>query len=132
MANELAPGRKLKTRDLAPSDLADLKPRSKIWIERSGEVVMSDWRMALLEAIARTGSLAKAAEEMGVPYRSAWQKIKESEERLGMRLVDTQCGGADGGSSQLTEAANDLLFRYRQLSEGISELVDKRFRESFC
>ena len=54
MANELAPGRKLKTRDLAPSDLADLKPRSKIWIERSGEVVMSDWRLARLEAIART------------------------------------------------------------------------------
>lgn len=131
IAKELGADQNLEPHRLPPGDLAELKPRSKLWIERNGEVVMSDWRMAILEAIDRTGSLAKAAEELGVPYRSAWQKIKESEERLGIRLVDTRSGGADGGSSQLTEDAHLLLRRYRHFSEGIAELVDRRFRESF-
>src|SRR3972149_7137968 len=93
----------------SPSDLAWLEPRSKIWIERNGEAVLSDWRVALLEAIDRTGSLAKAAEDVGVPYRSAWQKMKGSEERLGFQLIIAHSGGADGGSSELTEAAQEPL-----------------------
>ncbi|HLC29611.1 MAG TPA: LysR family transcriptional regulator [Dehalococcoidia bacterium] len=131
MTEKLAQDEDLGVNTHLSADPADLKLRLKVWVERKGEVVMSDWRMALLEAIARTGSLAKAAEELGVPYRSAWQKIKESEERLGTRLIDTRSGGADGGSSQLTEAANDLLRSYRHLSEGLAELVDRRFKESF-
>lgn len=131
IAKELGADQNLKPHRLPPSDLAELRPRSKLWIERNGEAVMSDWRMAILEAIDRTGSLAKAAEELGVPYRSAWQKIKESEERLGTRLVDTRSGGADGGSSQLTEDAHLFLRRYRHFSEGIAGLVDRKFKESF-
>ena len=108
-----------------------LEPRSKLWIERDGTVVLSDWRMALLEGVARTGSLSKAAEEMGVPYRTAWQKRKDTEERLGVRLFDTQSGGADGGGSVLSAAAKDLLRRYRQFGEGLNELVDRRFGRAF-
>ncbi|MCL5959771.1 MAG: LysR family transcriptional regulator [Chloroflexi bacterium] len=93
--------------------------------------MLSDWRVALLEAIERTGSLAKAADDLGVPYRSAWQKIKESEERLGIRLIITHSGGAEGGSSELTESAHDLLSRYHQFTDGLAELIDRRFKEAF-
>ncbi len=105
--------------------------RSKLWLEVDGKAVLGDWRAAILEGIDRTGSLAKAAEELGTPYRTAWQRLKESEESLGMRLVDSQSGGADGGRSTLTPAARDLLRRYREFSEGIEELINERFRESF-
>jgi len=115
-----------------PNRLNGLEPRSKFWIELEGEAVLSDWRVALLEAIDRTGSLARAAEEMGVPYRSAWQKIKESEERLGIRLIDTQSGGIEGGGSVLTDAAQDLLRRYHQFIDGLAESVDRRFRQAFA
>ncbi len=131
MAKELISDHELKSGSNLPSGPARLEPRSKIWIERNGDTVLSDWRVALLEAIERTGSLAKAAEEVGIPYRSAWQKIKESEERLGIRLVNTHCGGAEGGSSELTDAAYDLVRRYRQFTDGLAELVDKRFKEAF-
>ena len=109
----------------------NLKQRSKVWIERDGGVVLSDWRVTLLETIEREGSLTRAAAAMGVPYRSAWERIRESEERLGLRLVETQSGGEGGGGSTLTEAGRDLVRRYRQFTEGINELVDRRFRESF-
>ncbi|MBI2907682.1 MAG: LysR family transcriptional regulator [Chloroflexi bacterium] len=121
----------LKIKDFAYVAPGGLEPRSKIWIEQDGDVVLSDWRIKLLEAIDRTGSLAKAADEMGVPYRSAWQRLKESEERLRVRLVDTQSGGAVGGGSVLTEAAHDLVRRYRRFTDGLAELVDRRFKENF-
>lgn len=114
-----------------PGELAGLEVRSKVWIERDGQVVMSDWRMELLQRIDRTGSLMRAAEEMRVPYRTAWQRLKESEERLGFRLIDSQSGGAEGGGSALTDAARDILRRYQQLTDGLDELVDRRFEEAF-
>ena len=113
------------------SGLSGLEVRSKLWIERDGEVVLSDWRLALLEAVDRTGSLTRAADELGVPYRTAWQRRKESEERLGFRLVDSHSGGSEGGSSVLTEQARDLLRRYRHLTDGLEELVDRRFKQAF-
>ncbi len=108
-----------------------MEVRSKLWIEVDGRAVLSDHRAAILEGIERTGSLAKAAEELKVPYRTAWQRLKESEEILGLRLVQTQSGGADGGGSALTPLARDLLSRYRELSRGLGALVDGRFRETF-
>jgi molybdate transport system regulatory protein len=114
------------------AEASRLEPRSKLWIERDGSVVLSDWRIELLEAIDRTGSLAKAAEAMGTPYRTAWQRLKETEERLGIRLVETQSGGAEGGGSVLTEEGRELVGRYRRFSEGLAELVDRRFRDAFA
>ncbi len=111
--------------------LPRMQVRSKLWIEVDGRAVLGDWRAAILEGIERTGSLAKAAEELGTPYRTAWQRLKESEEALGTRLVESQSGGAEGGGSTLTPAAKDLLRRYQEFSKGIEELVDRRFREAF-
>jgi molybdate transport system regulatory protein len=105
--------------------------RSKIWVERGGEVALSEWRMALLEAVEETGSLSHAAERIGVPYRTAWYKIKDIEESLGVKLLDTQSGGPEGGHSELSPEARDLLARFRRVTAGIAELVEARFRAEF-
>lgn len=108
-----------------------MKPRANFWIEEEGKVVLSSWRVRLLEAIARTGSISAAADEMNISYRRAWDKIHECEERLGVKLVDTQTGGLGGGGSELTEAANDYIARFHQFTSGLNELISQRFRESF-
>ncbi len=108
-----------------------MQPRANFWIEEEGQVVLSSWRVRLLEAIAETGSISAAADKMGISYRRAWDKIHESEERLGVRLVDTQTGGVGGGGSQLTEAAQDYIKRFREFTSGLNDLISQRFRESF-
>ncbi len=105
--------------------------RSKTWIERAGRVVLSDWRADLLEEIGRSGSLARAAEAMSVPYRTAWYKLKEIEEQLGMRLLETHSGGLGGGRSTLTVEAQELVRRFRKINDGVSELVSQRFDSEF-
>ena len=105
--------------------------RSKIWIERGDAVVLSEWRVSLLEAIDATGSLSRAAEALNVQYRKAWDRVKATEAELGIRLLETSSGGADGGGSQLTPQAREVCRRFRQVTSGIQELVGTRFAQEF-
>jgi molybdate transport system regulatory protein len=105
--------------------------KANFWIEKDGDVVLSMWRVRLLETIRDTGSISAAASQMGISYRRAWDKIHECEERLGVKLVDTQTGGEGGGGSTLTPAALDYIQRFRGFVSGLDELVAERFREYF-
>ena len=105
--------------------------RAKIWLERDGKVVLSDWRVKLLQAIGETGSLAQAAESMGVPYRTAWYKLKEVEEQVGVRLLETRSGGAGGGGTVLTAEARDILERFERVYADVATLVQRRFESEF-
>lgn len=101
--------------------------RSKVWVEKDGKVALSSWRIELLSMVEETGSLAAACERMDVPYRTAWYKLKEIEDELGMKLLETQSGGADGGGSVLTPAARDLVDRFRRIDRGVEGIVEERF-----
>jgi molybdate transport system regulatory protein len=108
-----------------------LEVRSKIWIERGGGVVLSEWRVALLEAVDAHGSLSHAAAALDIPYRTAWERIKAMETELGTRLLASESGGAEGGGSRLTAEARDLCRRFRRVSGGIQEVVSRRFAAEF-
>ena len=99
---------------------------------RAGQLVLSEWRLDLLAAVAETGSLSRAAERLDVPYRTAWHKLKAVEEQLGVRLLETQSGGTGGGGSSLTPEAHELIRRFRRVRHGVSELVSKRFELEFA
>jgi molybdate transport repressor ModE-like protein len=109
-----------------------MEPRLKIWVELAGEIVLSDWRIGLLEQIDSTGSLSRAAEALGVPYRTAWHKLKQIEHRLGVRLVTSHSGGSEGGRTTLTPAARLLIDRYRQFTVGLQQDVNQRFALVFA
>ena len=108
-----------------------MQPKVNLWIEKDGQVVLSVWRVQLLEAVAETGSISAAAVKMNIPYRRAWDKIHECEERLGVKLVETHVGGIDGGGSRLTRIAADYIRRFRQFSSGIEGKVNQQFQECF-
>lgn len=108
-----------------------LQPRYNLWLELNGEVVLSLWRVELLRAIAATGSISGAAEQMQVPYRTAWQKINEMETRLGERLVETQTGGVHGGGARLTPAAEAHVARFEGFAHDMERFVVESFAANF-
>jgi molybdate transport system regulatory protein len=108
-----------------------MQPGANLWIEKDGEVVLSRWRVNLLRAIDETGSISSAAEKMQVSYHRAWEKLHEMETRLGVKLVETQTGGAHGGGARLTPAARDYIAHFEQFCNGIDELVARRFEQAF-
>lgn len=106
-------------------------PRFNLWLEKDGEVVLSGWRVRLLQSIGQTGSITSAAELVGVPYRRAWERIREMETRLGLSLVETEVGGPGGGGAQLTDDARDLIARFLEFSGGFEPEVEGRFHQAF-
>jgi len=110
---------------------AAMTPGVNLWIEIDDQVVLSRWRVELLMAIADTGSISGAAERLSIPYRRAWEKVHEMEQRLGVALVETQTGGQGGGGARLTPVARDYITRFQQFSEGIDLYVQKHFRHDF-
>jgi molybdate transport system regulatory protein len=94
-------------------------------------VVLSEWRVALLDAVEETGSLAGAAAKLRVPYRTAWARLREVEAGLGFKVLETQTGGAEGGGSTLTPAAREVLARFHRVADGVGAMVDARFRDEF-
>jgi molybdate transport system regulatory protein len=108
-----------------------LKPRTRLWIQdEKDEIVFGGGRARILEAIDRTGSMNKAARELGMSYRTLWGKVHDTEDRLGVKLIKTSVGSAEGGS-RLTPKAREMLKKYNEWQEKTLEFADKLFDRLF-
>lgn len=108
-----------------------LTPKANFWAEIDGEVVLSEWRVQLLQAIDEAGSISGAAHQLDIPYRLAWERVHEMEQALGQTLVDAQVGGAGGGGATLTPLARDYMRRWQEFHQGLETLVAQRFAAAF-
>ena len=72
-------------------------------------------KIALLEAIATTGSITSAAKMLKMSYRRAWMLVDETNRCLLAPAVYTETGGKRGGGTQLTPVGVALVQRYRRL-----------------
>ncbi len=107
--------------------LPPLTIHTNIWLETdSGDVALSRWRLELLEAVDRTGSISAAAHAMNIQYRLAWNRIHEMEERLGMPLVRTTVGGKGGGGAQLTPEARVVIEQLHEMFAAIDDSIQEQ------
>lgn len=74
-------------------------------------------KVALLEAIAREGSIAAAGRSLGMSYRRAWLLVESLNAMAGAPVVAAAAGGAGGGGAALTEAGRALVADYRAIEE---------------
>jgi molybdate transport system regulatory protein len=107
-----------------------VQPRVKLWVEKDGLLVFSDYRAELLDHIAKTGSISGGADRMGLSYRRAWGKIKEIEQNLGVRLVQSEVGGLGGGRTKLTPEGEEMLARYGAFRAAAQSHVGQDFAET--
>jgi molybdate transport system regulatory protein len=98
----------------------------KIWLEKDGKVVFGHGREELFQAIDECRSLNAAAKKLNMSYRAAWGRLRASEERLGVKLVESDT--AKKGMT-LTPAAKALLEKFRQLEEDADVYLRKTSRE---
>ncbi len=110
--------------------MKDLSPllRVHLWFETDQGQVMGLGRVQLLEAVDRLGSLNRAAKAMGMSYRAAWGRIKQSEEILGEALVET----AEGRKGfQLTPLGRDLAASFRRFFAEVESFALTAARKEF-
>ena len=108
-----------------------ITPHANLWVERDGRVVLSLWRVQLLEAIEATGSISAAAERMQVQYHRAWDRLQEMEQGLGVLLVERHAGGPGGGGARLTEAGRQYVARFNVFTHGVETLIAEQFKQAF-
>lgn len=73
----------------------------------TGEI--SPRRLALLSAIATSGSISGAARVAGMTYKAAWDAVDAMNNLAGELLVTSQHGGKGGGGAELTPAGQKLV-----------------------
>ena len=72
-------------------------------------------KIALLEAIAASGSISGAARSMKMSYKRAWDLVEEMNGLLGKPVVSARAGGRRGGGAQLTPAGMAVVSRFRAI-----------------
>ncbi len=79
-------------------------PRLKLrpQILHGDEIAMGPGKAALLDAIARTGSISAAGRLLGMSYRRTWLLVDAMNRCWAEPLVATTTGGARGGGARVT------------------------------
>lgn len=72
-------------------------------------------KIALLEAISRSGSISAAARSLDMSYRRAWLLVEEINLALREPAVAAATGGQHGGGSVLTPVGEQIIELYRAI-----------------
>jgi len=92
---------------------------------KGASLAIGPGKVALLEAIAQTGSISAAAKTLGMSYRRAWLLVDETNRCLVRPAVRTASGGPHGGGTSLTPTGDELVRRYRMV-ERRTEIAAER------
>ncbi|PLC06301.1 ModE family transcriptional regulator [Variovorax sp. RO1] len=91
------------------------KAQFRLRIYRDDTIAIGPGKIAVLEAVAETGSISAAARLLGMSYRRAWMLIDEMNQTLVSPAVNTAAGGSRGGGTALTPVGEDIVKRYRAI-----------------
>lgn len=108
-------------------DLKHLTPRIKLTIANPDTKSNSEFGpgiAALCEGIRETGSLNAAAKGLGMAYSKAWRIVGETENALGVLLIERN--GANG--STLTKQGEQLLNLYWNLRDELALEATKKYK----
>jgi len=103
-----------------------------LWIECEGEGFLGPGRVELMQRIEKTGSINKAAAEMGMSYKKAWELITALNSQAAKPLVIKQAGGKKGGGSLITEEARILISYYTGLRQKFIAFLEKETQNLFA
>jgi molybdate transport system regulatory protein len=108
-----------------------VKPRkppigARLRIVLGSERALGPGKADLLNAIAKTGSIAASGRAMAMSYRRAWLLIEEMNAMFHEPLVETTKGGrGGGGGAVLTALGREVLTRYRNMERSTARAIAK-------
>jgi molybdate transport system regulatory protein len=85
-------------------------------------------KIALLHAIADSGSISAAARKLDMSYRRAWLLVDQVNDALREPAVVAATGGRSGGGAIVTETGKAVLALYSQIETHARDSADDAFR----
>jgi molybdate transport system regulatory protein len=101
------------------------KIKSRIWIESDEGILLGNGRVKLLKEIDNTGSLSKAAKNLGMSYKKAWNLIDSVNKHAEQEVVSKAIGGKDGGGTSLTEYGRKLIAHFEKMNADTIEFLNQ-------
>jgi molybdate transport system regulatory protein len=94
-----------------------MKLEGRVWLKEGDKSFLGSGRIELLEKISRTGSIAKAAKEMGMSYKAAWDAVDAMNNLSSEPLVQRCTGGKNGGGTTLTQKGFEVVEVFKALEK---------------
>jgi molybdate transport system regulatory protein len=101
-----------------------LRVGQRIWLHRDGHAVLGMGTCELLSRVDSTGSLHRAAADMGMAYSKAWLSVRRAEANLGVALLERHTGGRGGGGSTLSPEGKWLIGAFGALVEDANQMLE--------
>ncbi|SHM32368.1 molybdate transport system regulatory protein [Cyclobacterium lianum] len=99
------------------------KLRIRCWITLDQEKFFGPGRLQLLTLIQSEGSLSKAARQMGMSYKKAWDMVNDLNSRGSQAYVIFKKGGEKGGGAEITDHAKKLINRFAALERKLEKIA---------
>lgn len=80
--------------------------------------------VTLLETIDTCGSINRAAKNVGMSYKAAWERIENINNISPKPLISRQVGGSGGGGTVLTEAGHEFLKKAHLLQREFTSFLN--------
>jgi molybdate transport system regulatory protein len=94
-----------------------LEIHGRFWVERGPHVFLGRGRVDLLEKINASHSIAEAARQLGMSYKTAWDMINAMNNLADQPLVVRAKGGRQGGGTVLTDYGQHVIANYRAMEQ---------------
>jgi molybdate transport system regulatory protein len=98
-------------------------PRAELRLENGLVGKAGADRIALIEAIAETGSIAAAAKRVDLSYRAAWDAVQVLNNLFAEPLIAAVPGGAKGGEAKVTPHGAQVVASFRLMEEGLQRTM---------
>ncbi len=93
------------------------KIHARFWLAGEKGSYLGVGRIQLLENIAQSGSMNKAAKAMGMSYKKAWKLVDEMNQMYQQPLVEKAQGGKSGGGSVVTQRGQQVIQNFRSFEK---------------
>ena len=106
---------------------AALRPRFRVL--RGSDIALGPGKVDLLDAIGETGTLAGAAQRLGMSYMRAWKLVQAMNRCFREPLVETARGGTGHGHAFLTDTGRTVRDLYRRMEAESLQAADPAWQE---
>ncbi len=105
------------------------KVKSRIWIEKDGDVFLGYGRIQLLKKVDETHSISAAAKTLNMSYKKAWRLINSMNELAKTPLIVKNIGGKDGGGTTLTKYGKEVICEFETLNNNCMNYLNSEFKK---
>lgn len=100
-----------------------LKLNARVWFEQDDHNLAGHAEVALLQAIAASGSISAAAKQLGRSYKWAWDTLETMNRLSDSPLATRETGGKNGGGTRLTARGEQLVAAYQAIERAHAAFV---------